>query len=456
MKLSISEIIQATGGSLLCGTEDTAIKSFFSDSREAVNGGMFVPFRGDRTDSHRFIESVLSGDAAASFSETEMDFASDKHKPVVLVQDSRRALQKSAAYYRDQFSIPIVGVTGSAGKTTAKEMIALAVSSHLKTLKTAGNQNSQIGVPLTVCNLKKEHQAAVVEMGVSMPGEMTRLAEVVKPGLAVITNIGVSHIEFLKSRENIMAEKLHITDYIGQDGVLFVNGDDDLLSTLKSAAKCRVVSFGTAKDCDWRASAIRQVEGGMFFTCEHAGKSTEVFLPAVGVHNVRNALASLSVASRLGVPAENAVRALAAYKAPAMRQQIFNLANGITLIDDSYNANPDSMRGAIDTLSTLKGRRIAVLGDMLELGSHSNTAHEQIGSYAAEKDTDILVAVGGFADKLCGGFGSADCYRLSTAKEAAELLPQLLNPGDSVLIKGSRGIHLEEVVGTLRQWKTEN
>ena len=254
MRVKISEIVKATGGKLLCGDEGTVVTSFFTDSREAKVGAMFVPIRGERADGHAYIPAVLESPAAAAFTDHEIPLG---EKPIVLVKDCREALQKAAAWYRGQFDIPVVGITGSVGKTTAKEMVAQALTAKFRVLKTAGNQNSQIGVPFTVCGLKKEHTAAVVEMGVSIPGEMGRIAAVVRPTCAVMTNIGVSHIEFMKTRENILKEKAHIADYLPADGALFVNGDDDLLPTLKESLGSKVVTFGLGPTCDWRAYSLK-------------------------------------------------------------------------------------------------------------------------------------------------------------------------------------------------------
>ena len=402
MRVKVSDIAAAAEGKLLCGDENTVITSFITDSREAKAGAMFVPIRGERADGHSYIPAVLEGPAAAAFTDHEIPLG---EKPLVLVKDCREALQRAAAWYRDQFAIPIVGITGSVGKTTAKEMVAQALSAQFRVLKTAGNQNSQVGVPITVCGLRKDHTAAVVEMGVSMPGEMARIAGVVKPTCAVMTNIGVSHIEFMKTRENILAEKARIADYLPPDGALFVNGDDDLLPTLKETMGSRVVTFGLGPTCDWRAFGLNEADKGTFFTCQSpAGERTELFVPAAGEHNVRNALCAMAVARYLGVPAGDVVRAISAYKAPAMRQQMVE-ANGLLIIDDSYNASPDSMRSAIDVLSTrpVTGKRAAVLADMLELGDFSQQGHYQVGQYAKERGVELLVAVGPLPREIAAG-----------------------------------------------------
>ncbi len=446
MRLKLGEIVKASGGELLSGSPDNFVTAFSTDSREIKSGTMFVPIKGERIDSHKFIPDVFEKGAAASFSEEKGDFGENA---VVLVEDNRLALQKTAAHYRSGFDIPIIGVTGSAGKTTAKEMIALALSAKLNVMKTQGNSNSQVGVPITVCTLKKENQAAVVEMGVSMPGEMEKISAVVKATHAVITNIGVSHIEYLKSRENIMAEKLKIADYI-KDGTLFVNGEDDLLSRLKEHTKCKVVTFGISASCDWRASELRDADGGTYFTCENRGRSRKAFVPVSGVHNVRNALASLAVADGLGISFDDAMRAIASYKPPAMRQQIFEL-DGITVIDDTYNANPDSMKAAIDILTSKEGRKIAVLGDMLELGDYTEQGHRDVGEYAKEHGVDILIGIGELSKEICKAFSESKGINLDSNEKSIEWLKNELQEGDVLLVKGSRGMRMEEIIEGLKE-----
>ena len=452
MRLKLSDIVKAAGGKLLCGDENTVITSFFTDSRQAENGAMFVPIRGERTDGHNYISSALKAGASASFTDHPLPPETAGDKALVLVKDCREALQKAAAWYREQFQIPVVGITGSVGKTTAKEMVAQALSAKFRVLKTAGNQNSQVGVPITVCGLKKDHTAAVVEMGVSMPGEMGRIAAVVKPTCAVMTNIGVSHLEFMKTRENILKEKSHIADYLPEGGFLFVNGDDDLLPTLKERLGNKVVTFGLGPHCDWRAYDLKEADKGTFFTCQAPnGERTELFVPAAGEHNVRNALASMAVARSLGVPAADGARAISAYKAPAMRQQVLE-ANGLLIIDDSYNASPDSVRSALEVLSTRKvpGKRVAVLADMLELGELSQQGHWDSGEYARKKGVDLLVAVGPLSKDTAEGFGPGAQWFASNEEVIAYLRSQL-NPGDAVLVKGSRGMRVDRIVQALAQ-----
>ena len=451
MKLTVAEIAAFCGGRLE-GDGSAVVTSFYTDSRQTEPGMMFVPIRGENTDAHRFIPQVFAAGAAATFSEEPLE---NPAGPVVYVENSRAALQKVAERYREQFTIPVIGITGSVGKTTTKEMVALAVSAGLRTMKTAGNANSQIGLPMTVLRIEPTDEAAVVEMGVSMPGEMARIARVAKPTLAVITNIGVSHIEFMKTRENILAEKFQIADYLPKGGTVFVNGDDDLLSTLESTIDKKIVRFGLGEACDWRAAELDADVYGTHFVCVHGGKRTPMYVPAAGEHNVRNALVALAVADAVGVPEADAVRAIAQYEPPAMRQQILE-ADGVTLIDDTYNASPDSMRASLKILADLRctGKKYAVLADMLELGEYAVRGHTETGVFAAENRIDFLVGVGPLAKHIVAGFGDAqNSAWFASNAEASAFLKAQIKPGDAVLCKGSRGMHTDEILRALSQAK---
>ena len=268
--MRVEEIVRACGGKLLCGRGDAVVTSVETDSRAVRPGALFVPIRGERTDAHRFIPSVLEAGAAAVLTQ-EHDSMDDGAGAWIAVPDTREALRKIAGAYRAKFQIPVVGVTGSVGKTTTKEMIGLALSAGLRVMKTEGNFNSQIGVPLTVFRLSPEHQAAVVEMGMSDFGEMGRIAQVARPTCAVMTNIGMSHLENLKTRQNIRSEKLHITDCFTKDSVLFLNGDDPLLAEMDHALPFRTVRFGMDPRCDWRAEDVKAEGDRTEFTACFSG-----------------------------------------------------------------------------------------------------------------------------------------------------------------------------------------
>lgn len=449
MKLTVREIAELCGGTLV-GSGDAEVTLFYTDSRQTKPGMMFVPIRGENVDGHRFIPQVFSLGAAATFSEVPLENAAG---PVVYVEDARAALQAVAEKYRERFSVPVIGITGSVGKTTTKEMVALAVSAGLKTMKTAGNANSQIGLPLTVLRLEKDDEAAVVELGVSMPGEMERIAKVAKPTVAIVTNIGVSHIEYMKTRGNIMAEKIKIADHLPEGGKVFVNGDDDLLSTLESTPAREIVRFGFGENCEWRAEELDAGIHGTRFVCVHGGERFPVYVPAAGEHNVRNALAAVAAADAVGVPREAAVKAITQYVPEARRQQIKEI-NGLTLIDDTYNASPDSMRAALNILGALKaeGKKYAALADMLELGDHAKQGHLEVGAHAANCGVDMLLGIGPNAKYIVEGFNDPEnSLWFPTNAEAIEWLKAHVQPGDAVLCKGSLSMHTNEIIKALSE-----
>ncbi|MDO4460082.1 MAG: UDP-N-acetylmuramoyl-tripeptide--D-alanyl-D-alanine ligase [Clostridia bacterium] len=451
MILNLSQIAEFSGGKLY-GNGEIEVKGFFTDSRKAEPGKMFVAIKGENTDGHKYIPNVIEAGCKACFSQVKLP--EELNINYVLVDDSVAALQKCATECRKKIKAPIIGITGSVGKTTTKEIVSLALSSALNVNKTEGNANGQIGLPQMIMKTESDHNVCVFEMGMSYPGEMKRLADMAKPNIAIMTNIGVSHIEFHGSRENIMAEKIRIADYIAESGTIFVNGDDDLLCTLKdkhASGEVRpvVVTFGTNPNCDFVATNIRDNGIGTQFTYLMGKKSHEVYLPVLGMHNVRNALAALAVAEYLGLDINKVIEALATYKSPDMRGGIKKV-NNITFIDDTYNASPDSMVSSIDVLAGFKGRRIAVLSDMLELGTYSEKGHREVGEAASKKQIDFLVAVGNEAEFIYDGF---DCPEKSeyfkTNSEANAFLETFVKSGDTLLIKGSRGMHTEEILNHL-------
>lgn len=451
MKMLAREIAQACGGKILGGNPEQEVTFVTTDSRTAGKGALFVPIVGERVDAHRFLAAVAEAGAAAVLTQQGRVESTKGDCAWIAVEDTRTALQQIAGAYRSRFSIPVVGVTGSVGKTTTKEMLALALSVERDVMKTEGNFNSQLGVPLTVFRLLPEHDIAVIEMGMSQFEEMGRLAQVAKPTCAVMTNIGISHIENLKSQQNIRAEKLHITDSFTKDSVLFLNGGDPLLAELKGTLSCRTVFFGLEPWCDVTAENIISHGGITEFTAVSREFCVPVTLPVPGEHNVLNALAALAVAQYLGVSPLRAAERLQTYSPPSMRQQIHRVGE-ITVIDDSYNASPDSMRSSVNILMDLKGsgRAIGVFADMLELGEYSRQAHFDAGAYAASRGVDALFVVGEQAQEIRWGAISAEAhlpvFSFLSNEEALEKLKTYLKPGDVVIVKGSRGMKTDEIV----------
>lgn len=470
----VRDVVRAAGGKLLCGDENTKITNFATNSGKSGPGLMFAPIVGERVDGHKYIKAAFECGASAALTQKEEAVAGlisgwkesdEQARPIVLVEDSVRAMQLTAREYESRLNLKKVGVTGSVGKTTTKEMIACALLGGLKVFKTAGNANSQIGVPVTLMNISPDDEAAVIEMGMSEEGEMKRLAALLSLSAAVMTNIGVSHIEQLGSQENILREKWHITDALVDGGYIFLNGDDVLLREraylcknnynavfgADDDRKLRVVTFGHEPHCDYRAENVDADEKGINFDMIHGNTKIHVRLNVLGSHNVNNALVALAVAEFFGVDLKAAADALESYTGVAMRQQITK-KDGVVYIDDSYNASPDSMKAGLSVLSQMPADyRVAVLADMLELGDDTKEYHRQVGEYAGQSKVDELVLYGELAKYI--GFGAEQYVKsirhFDTLDDIKVYLKDTLKPDTAVLFKGSRGMKLNEVVDGL-------
>lgn len=454
LALSIREIVEATGGQLMSGSIETAVSGVSTDSRKINKGCLFIPLIGERFNGHDYIGKALEEGAAAVLTAQEVSAAEDRC--VIKVGDTSRALRDLAAFYRKKFSVPFVGITGSVGKTSTKDMIACVVGSRLKVLKTEGNLNNEIGVPLTIFNLDRSHEAAVLEMGMSGAGEISRLTAIIRPDVAVITNIGMSHIEKLGSRQNILKAKLEILEALNPGGLVVLNGDDALLAGMKNLLKFRTVFYGMDEGVDYRACNINSHgESGTFFDLAVGGREYNIHIPVPGVHNVHNALAAAAVGCELGIPMEDVVNGIAGFSPSKMRMDII-LFNGMKIINDAYNASPNSMEAGISVLCEigLQSRKIAVLGDMLELGEWAEEAHFNVGKYASAAGTDEIIAVGDNArfiaeGALSAGHPQGKVKYFQENNEALTHLQKDLKPGDVVLVKGSRGMKMEEIVKAL-------
>lgn len=445
--ITVKELTEALDGILLCGEETAEIATLSFDSRQIGSRTLYVPLPGERVDGHQFIQSAFQNGAAATL--TVRGEIVDAAKPHIQVADAREALQKAAACLRRKKTLPIVGITGSVGKTTTRSLVAEALSAERKVFQTKGNLNSQLGVPVMISEIAEE-EIAVLEMGMSEFGEMERLTRMVQPDMAVITCIGVAHISQLGSQENICKEKMAITLGMKPDAVLLLNGDDKLLRAHKASVKNPVLLYGTTPDCDFYAENIRIIEGKARFQAVCQGEQAEVTLAMPGIHNVLNALAALAVCRLNGVSLEKAAKKLEAFGGIKMRQQVY-ITDKYTVIDDTYNANPDSMKAGIRVLMELpkEGRKVAVLGDMLELGEEERMYHEEIGRFAAASGVDLLLTVGNLTPymeqaALAEGKGIR-VKHFENNKQVSEYLKTLLLPEDVVLLKGSRGMALNQV-----------
>ena len=451
-KLSIREIIAAVDGKLLSGRDDITVDSVSTNTRELSPGALFIPIKGDKFNGHDFIENAFEAGALATLTAEHDNIGLDQNKIYIKVHDTRVALQRLAAYYRSKFDIPVVGVTGSVGKTSTKEMIASVLSEKFKVHKTSGNLNGQIGLPLTLLGIEAGHEVAVVEMGISEFNEMEALAEMARPSHAVLTNIGVTHIENLLTRENIFKEKFKITSFLREEDYLFVNGDDDILCKTQGRAAFNVISFGITNDCIFTARNLSTQNETTRFEVLYSGACREFVIPTIGEHNVYNALVAIAIGLSMGMTLDEIQAGLSRFKNLNMRQSIHHLSD-ITLIDDTYNANPDSMKSALKVLAQLpkKGRKIAVLGDMLELGEMATSLHEEVGRVAAQLGVDIVMTVGALAKAIAEGTTpSTHAHIFNSNEEAIACLKELIRPGDAVLVKGSRSMHMEEIVQEIK------
>ena len=460
--ITLGELIQAVGGTLLGTFDDlsTPISRVDTDSRDIHPGALFLPLVGERFDGHAYLNAALGAGAAGCLTARERDsYRPDKF--YLRVPDTQRALRDLAAWYKGRFHIPFVAVTGSVGKTTAKDMLAAVLGTRYKVLKTEGNFNNNIGLPLTLLRLDQSHQIAVLEMGMDRFGEIDYLAGTVKPDVGVITNIGDAHIERLGSRENIFKAKCELLPHIRLDGLLVLNGDDPLLSTLRGRAPVPAVFCGTGEGMDYRAR-VTGGDGVSHILCRLTTPrmDREVRIPALGEHMIYPTLIAAAVGERFGLTPEEIIRGIGQFVPTRMRMNILRRGEGITILDDTYNANPQSMRAAISVLADGRsGWKAAVLGDMFELGPFSPALHTGVGECLGKAGVNCLVAVGEQAAYIAQGAresGVPEVYHCPDKKAARSVLPQLVRPDSTILVKASRGMKLEELTACLLELTSED
>lgn len=448
-------ITTACHGEQLCGSTATPFGRVCTDSRQAQPGDAFFALPGERFDGHSFLQDVAAKGAVAVVVERQRIPAKLPACAVIAVDHTRNALGRLAAQYRKAFRLPLVAVGGSNGKTTTKELIASVLRQKLATLWSEASFNNDIGVPLTLLRLEKAHQAAVVEVGTNHPGELAPLVSLIQPRFGVLTCIGREHLEFFGDLAGVAREEGWLAELLPADGKLFVNGDDPWTPRILERARASVVRVGLAPTNDWQARNIRLDRQGTTFQvaaprAEYAG---EYRITLLGSHQVVNALFALAVGVEFGLSRAEIERGLAGCKAPGMRLQLRDL-NGVCVLDDAYNANADSMLAALQTLQDLpgKGRRVAVLGDMAELGAQSEAAHEEVGRRAAETGVGQLIVVGKMAPVMARAARSAGLNRVlefPDAESAAAALKSILKTGDMLLLKASRAARLERIAEIL-------
>jgi len=448
--MQVKEIVKVVHGELLQGSEETKITSFSNDTRTLEKGALYIPIIGEVFDGHTFINNAYEKGAIATFSSNRKDnYPQDLI--VIYVEDTLKALQDLAHYKRINQQVKVVGITGSVGKTSTKDMIASVVSTKYKTLKTIGNYNNDIGLPLTILRLQEE-EVMVLEMGMNALNEITLLSQIARPDIAVITNIGSSHIGNLGSRENILKAKLEIIDGIKQDGQLIVNGDNDLLRKYyqeKPQTSYQVICYGYQNSNEIMATNLDIQETRSSFDY----KQTRFTVNVAGAHFVSNALASIAVGEALNIALEDIKKGIETFELTKNRSDILELNKGITIIDGTYNANADSMKASLDVLSNYKDRRkIAVLADMLELGEYTVSLHEEVGKHAFKKDIDMLIAIGELSKSIIkGANGLKHCYWFMNKEEAFRFLMEIIDYNDVILLKGSNAMKLKEVVSKLKE-----
>ncbi len=445
LKMKLSEIAALFGQK---PDFEAEINKVVTDSRKADDRSLFVAIKGDNFDGNEFAAKALENGAVAVLVSRVCDGV-DPDKTIV-VEDTKRALIKIGGLYRNRFDIPFVGITGSVGKTTTKEFTAAVLAEKYNVHKNQGNQNNEIGVPNTMFALKDEHEICVVEMGMSGLGEIHDLAVEVKPCAAIITSVGVAHIQYLGSRENILKAKMEITDGMPDGAPLFICGDNDLLNDVTDE-RLKVYRFGIVNpDCDIRASSIEQQGTWTKFVITSPWGEYSAAIPLVGSHNVLDALAAFSLGCSMGVEPDKAAQALSKYVAVGMRQNAF-AHNGMTIVGDCYNCSPDSLKASVLSLSSYpcEGRRILVLADMLELGPDAGKMHFECGEFIAKHNIDLLIGWGELTKQTIRGADSAGmerCCHYETKQEMAQQVMKAIRPKDVVWFKASLGMALDEVV----------
>lgn len=451
MEMTFKEMLNAIDGEVIVQKEEANFNKLCIDTRKVEKDNVFLAIKGANFNGNDFaIKALESGASVAIIDEVKFDEQDAQGKGTIIkVKNTREALLNLAKFYREKLGLKVVGVTGSTGKTSTKDLIAALLSDKYKVFKTKGNFNNDIGLPLMILELTSDYDVAVLEMGMSSLGEIELLASVARPDIGVITNIGLSHIENLKTQENILKAKMEISTFFNKENVLIVNGEDKLLQNISSNV-FKVKKIGYNHEYDVYASNIILREEETEFLAHAFGEEAVFNLPIAGKHNVLNTMLAIEVSECLGVSFKQMVKGLENLEATSMRLQVVK-KQGLTIINDCYNASPDSMKSSLDVLSAYKnGRRVAILGDMYELGDESEKAHYEVGKYAKDK-VDTLIVIGGYIKNFKDGFDSDNIIMYNTKEECIKELENIVKLDDVVLIKASRGVKLEDVVKKLEE-----
>ena len=449
--MSLREIAAVCGGQYY-GDEtklDIEVTGVAIDSRKVEEGFLFVPIKGARVDGHNFIPQVMENGALCSLSEHELEGATH---PYIVVPSSEQALKDLAEHYRKALGIKVVGITGSVGKTSTKEMIGSVLSQKYNVLKTAGNFNNEIGLPLTIFNIRDHHEVAVLEMGISDFGEMSRLAKMAQPDICVITNIGLCHLENLIDRDGVLKAKTEMFEYRQPNAKIVLNGDDDKLITVKNSEDKSPLYFGLSTDMDAYADNIHSLSlKGTSCTLHLGDNAIDVIIPIPGHHMVYNALAGALVGRELGLTSEEIKAGIEALVPVSGRNNMIS-TDSLLIIDDCYNANPVSMKASVDVLATADTRKVAILGDMFELGENENELHRSVGVHAAEKEIDVLVCIGALSKNIAEGAANSKTavHHFETKADFLNVVETLIKKDDCILVKASHGMEFPEIVEKLQ------
>ncbi|HEY7001079.1 MAG TPA: UDP-N-acetylmuramoyl-tripeptide--D-alanyl-D-alanine ligase [Candidatus Udaeobacter sp.] len=451
--LPLSQVAQLAGGSLSSGDGSVVVDRISTDSRTIKRGELFVALRGENFDGHKFVEATAKAGAAGAIIDSSWEGNVSENFALIRAKDTLQAYQQLAANYRKSLKLNVVAITGSNGKTSTKDFAAAVLGRRFRVTKTQGNFNNHVGLPRTILEATSQDEVAVWEIGMNHPGEIATLAKVAAPDVGIITNIGVAHIEFMGSRERIAEEKGALAEAIGAEGTVILNADDPFTKGIAARTHAKVILAGTTGGTI-RAREINQSGNGTDFTILEGAHRCRAQLPVPGLHMVQNALLAVAAGRVFGLSLEECAAGLVAAPLTKARLQVKEI-RGVQFLDDSYNANPDSMKAALRTLVELdaEGKRIAVLGEMRELGDESDRGHREVGETAAALKVDQLIAIGNVAATIADAAKRAGLEKSSTVSsttEAAELLAELVAPGDLVLIKGSRLARTEQVIEAFR------
>ncbi|WP_252246963.1 UDP-N-acetylmuramoyl-tripeptide--D-alanyl-D-alanine ligase [Clostridium sp. ZBS4] len=447
MDLTLNEVLKAIDGELLIKNNEGNFEKISTDTRKIDKNSLFIALKGNNFNGNNYVvEAIKAGATVAIIDEVNFKLEELNGKGTVIkVNDSKTALGALAKYYREKLGIKVVGITGSTGKTSTKDLVAAFLSGKYSVFKTKGNFNNEIGLPLMIFELDSSYDIAVLEMGTNNFNEIHRLANIARPDMAIITNVGVSHIEYLKTRENILKEKFSITDFFKENNTLVVNYENDMLQKVNESNEFKIEKIGYDKKYDLYAENIELTEESTSFDAVNSNGERHRFkLNMVGEHNILNALLGIRISENFGITFEEMELGLNNFEATSMRLE-FIKKNNFTIINDCYNASPDSMKSALSVLKTYSGsRKIAVLGDMGELGEHAKSSHEMVGQDAIGK-ADIVLTTGEFREDYKSGFGK-NTVTFNCKEELKNYLCNLIKDGDVILVKASRSAKFEDIV----------